>query len=411
MIRAGYGIFYDAGASQVSAATGFANGATPGGGTDYTSVTQGVKSDTPAVTLADVFPAEITIPKGEFKVSTGAGQGYFGDDEYYTLYYSDQKSVTLPYYQRYILDVQQTITPQTSITLSYIGAQGRKGTNMSNINLPPYQTGWPTENAYNAARPNNKGRFGDIYVERHNLNSFYNAWIVSFQHRFSHNYELTCNYTLAKTVSDYPWINNLANNGAPGGGSGGFQYANVYNRGESSQSHRQRFVLSGTWSPVYGATWPVWSKSFLTGWKISGIETMESGDRLTVENESTTAADYAGPDTMNVSGNPSLSHGKKTFLHQFNTSVFSVPANGVRGNSGLGTVQGPGQNNVDLSLAKNFNIWRTLKANIRADAFNAFNHSQWTGAETENEYSGKQFGQATGAREARITQVSMKVSF
>jgi hypothetical protein len=411
VIRAGYGIFYDAGASQISASTGFANGATPGGGTDLTNVILGVASDTPALTIADTFPAEKVIPKGEFKVSTGAGQGYFGDGEYYTLYYSDQKSVPLPYYQRYILDVQQTITPQTSITVSYIGAQGRKGTNLSNINLPAYKTGWSTDNAFNAARPNNKGRFGDIYVQRPNLNSFYNAGVISFQHRFSNNYELNSNYTLAKTVSDYPVVNNLANNGAPGGGSGGFQYPNIRNRGESSQSHRQRFVMSGTWSPVYGATWPMWAKSSLTGWKISGIETLESGDRLTVTNGATSAGDYAGPEELNVSGSPNIGHGKKTFLHQFNTSAFTAPSNGVRGNSGLGTVQGPGQNNVDLSLAKNFNIWRTLKANIRADAFNVFNHSQWTGVDTESDNSGKEFGRVTGSREARITQVSMKISF
>jgi hypothetical protein len=411
VVRAGYGIFYDSGASQISAATGFANGATPGGGKDYTSVTKGVASDTPAWFLSDVFPAEATIAKGVFPVSTGAGEGYFGEGEWYTVYYQDQKSTALPYYQRYILDVQQTLSPQTSVTLSYIGAQGRKGTNLENINLPAYQTGWQTENAYNAARPNHSGRFGDIYVQRGNLNSFYNAGIITFQHRFSHNYEFLTNYTLAKTVSDYPWINNLSNNGAPGGGSGGFQYANVRDRGETSTSHRQRFVMSGTWSPVYGATWPVWMKAGATGWRISGIATLESGDRITAENATTTASDYAGPDQLVVSHDPNLSHGKKDFLHQFDATAFTAPPNGVRGNSGLGTIQGPGQNNVDLSLAKTYKFHELVDMNLRVDAFNVFNHSQWTGAQTANDYSGEQFGQATGAREARITQVSMKVSF
>jgi hypothetical protein len=411
VIRAGYGIFYDSGASQISNATGFANGGTPGGGLDVTNTLLGYPSDTPAVTMDMIFPAEPVIPKGEYGVSTGAGQGYFGDGWWSTVYYQDQKSTTLPYYQRYVLDVQHSLNPQTSVTVSYSGSQGRKGTNYTNINLPAYQTGWPGEDAFNAARPNNIGRFGDIYVQRGNLNSFYNAGIVSFQHRFSNEYQFLSNYTFGKTISDFPYVNNLSYNGAPGGGSGGFQYPNVRDRGETSGSHHQRFVMSGIWSPNYGAKWPAWSKIVLTGWRLSGILTLESGDMLTVQNWDTSADDYAGPDQLNVKGNPNLSHGNKTFLNQFNTAAFSSPAEGTRGNSGLGTIHGPGQNNVDLSLSKTFKIWESISANIRVDAYNAFNHTQWTGAETTNMYSGQQFGQATGAREARITQISMKVSF
>lgn len=411
VLRAGYGLFYDAGASQISTMTGFANGASPGGGLDITNTTLGYPSDTPAVTMDMIFPAEPVIPKGNYPVSTGAGQGYFGDGQWYTLYYQDQKSVPLPYYQRFVVDLQQTLSPQTSFTFSYIGSQGRKGSNLQNINLPAYQTGWPDQSTFNAARPNNAGRFGDIYVQRPNLNSFYNAAVVSFKHRMSHGYEVTSNYTWGKTVSDFPYINNESYNGALGGGSGGFQYPNVRNRGESSASHRQRFVMSGIWSPVYGAKWPEWSKIALTGWRFSGIETLESGDRLTAQDWSTSASDFAGPDQLMVSGNPNLGHGSKSFLNQFNTTVFTAPPNGIRGNSGLGTIQGPGQNNFDLSLAKAFKIWESLSANFRVDAFNAFNHTQWTGAQTANLYSGEEFGQATGSREPRITQISLKISF
>jgi len=49
---------------------------------------------------------------------------------------------------------------------------------------------------------------------------------------------------------------------------------------------------------------------------------------------------------------------------------------------------------------------------MRADAFNAFNHSQWNGVETSGPSNyGIPFGGVTGAREARITQVSLKLSF
>ena len=171
----------------------------------------------------------------------------------------------------------------------------------------------------------------------------------------------------------------------------------------------------------------------LTGWRISGIGTLESGDALTVENGGpgtacpasdagtsicpagygSSAQDGAGFDELNISGNPNIGHFKKTFFRQFDTSKFSVPPMNVRGNSGLGTVRGPGQNNLDLSLAKTFPIFETLHLEFRADAFNALNHTQWTGVNTTYPSGSTQypFGQVNGAREARIGQVGAKLVF
>jgi hypothetical protein len=160
---------------------------------------------------------------------------------------------------------------------------------------------------------------------------------------------------------------------------------------------------------------------------------MESGDALTVTNggpgtpcpatdEGTgicptgygsSAEDGAGFDELNMSGDPNIGHFSKTPLRQFDTSKFSVPAMGVRGNSGLGTVRGPGQNNVDLSLAKTFPIYEGLHLEFRADAFNALNHSQWTGINTTYPSGSSQFpfGMVSGAREGRIGQVAAKLVF
>jgi hypothetical protein len=416
VVRVGYGIFYDAGATQISGAVGNALNGTPGYfiGSEISNVTEGVPSDTPALGLGNIFQAAPSLQPGEYPVSTGKGQGYFGDGVEQAIYYFDQKSTPLPYYQRFLVDVQRQVSSNDTVTLSYVGAQGRKGSNYVNMNLPAYQTGWPTINAFDAARPNNAGRFSDIYVQRSNLNSHYNALIVQYQHAFQHGVQFLSNYTFGKTVSDYPVVNVLGANGQ--GGYNGFQYPNIFNRGESTLSHRHRFVYSGIWQPAYGNTWSPWARVPLTGWRISGIGTIESGDALTVQNVQTSANDYAGFDELFVSGNPNLPHGNKSLTQQFNTSAFSAPPNGIRGNSGLGTVRGPGQNNVDLSLAKVFPIER-FHLEFRADAFNAFNHTQWTGAQTTypfasvGNYGNIPFGSATGAREARIMQVALKLQF
>jgi Carboxypeptidase regulatory-like domain len=439
VIRAGYGLFYDAGASQATNNVGTAiYGTSAAVNYSVNNTTLGQPTDTPFLNLSNIFPAPVSTTLGSFPVPTGKGEGYLGDGQLAGITYYDQKSTPLPYIQRMLLDVQRQVGTHDVVTLSYAGAQGRKGQNQTNINLPPYATGWTFgggngDPTYDAARPNAAGRFGDIYVVRPRLNSFYNALLVQYRHDFSDGFQVTSNYSWSKTVGDYPWFNALAGNGAPGGGIGGLQYSNLDSRGESNQSHRHRFLFSGTWTPQYGRAWPRWVKLPLTDWRLAGILTLESGEALTVQNAGpgtpcpssdagtsicptgfgSSAQDGAGFDELLVSGNPNLSHGDKTFSRQFDTSKFSVPAMNVRGNSGFGTVRGPGQNRVDLSLAKTFPLYENLHLEFRGDAFNVFNHTNWSGVNTTYPSGSGQFpfGQVNGAFEARIIQVAVKVVF
>lgn len=436
VVRAAYGIFYLDGASQIS---NYLNSAQIGA-SSYTvnNQTLGAPPDTPVMNLETTLPQPLTAPVGSFPVSTGVGQGYLGDSALTPITYLDQQSNSVPYYQRMMLDVQQSLGSHDTFTIGYAGVQGRKGLNQIDQNLPAYQTGWiygggAGDPTFNAARPNNSGRFSDINVYRNNINSHYNAFIVQYRHQFSRGFEINSNYTWSKNVSDYPIVNTLAANGTPGGGVYGFVYPNLRSRGESTQSHPQRFVFSSIWEPKYGGAWSNWAKLPLTGWRLSGIVTMESGDSLTVENGGpgtpcpatdagtsicptgygSSAQDGAGFDELNVNGNPNIGHFQKTPLRQFNTAAFSVPAMNVRGNSGFGTVRGPGQNNLDLSLAKTFPVHDRLHLDLRVDAFNALNHTQWTSVNTTYPSTNAQFpfGMVSSAREARIGQIAAKLVF
>ena len=453
VIRAGYGIFFDAGASQ--AATQFTGQSPTGSGTTSGSInlqvsntTQGISPDLPNLTLADIFPPYVHQTLGNYPVAEGSGVGYFGNGAWYDgLQWGiwDQKSELMPYYQRMSLDLQQQVGGRDVIVLSYVGMQGRRGSNEENINLPPYRTGWqggggPTDPAFNAARPNHSGRWADLYMWRPENNSYYNAAIVEYTHDFSHGMQITSNYTFGKTVSDYPsGTNSLAGSSGAGVGSG-FQYPSsagpgLHNRGEATLSHRHRFVFSGIWAPQYGEAWSKLPRYWLTGWQMTGIFTLESGDRNTVYNGGpgrcdgaicgTSAEDGAGFDELFVSGSPNLSAWKKSANRQFDTSKFSVPPMGVRGNSGLGTIQGPGQDNLDFSLAKIFPILENVKLSLRADFFNALNHTQWMGVNTTYPSGDPNhpFGRVStantswntqymgGSREARIGQVEAKLVF
>jgi len=55
-----------------------------------------------------------------------------------------------------------------------------------------------------------------------------------------------------------------------------------------------------------------------------------------------------------------------------------MPAPGTFGNVARGSLRGPGLVNVDMSLFKKFTISEKLNLQFRAEAFNLFNHANFS---------------------------------
>ena len=126
-------------------------------------------------------------------------------------------------------------------------------------------------------------------------------------------------------------------------------------------------------------------------------------------------------------GAPNLDSGKRTILSFFNTGAFALQAPGTFGNSARNNVRGPGINNFDFSLFKNFALPRFIgkngegpKLQFRGEFFNVFNHTQFSGINTTfvpaQDVAGSPvsqsspFGSVTGVRAARI-QLALKLIF
>lgn len=58
-----------------------------------------------------------------------------------------------------------------------------------------------------------------------------------------------------------------------------------------------------------------------------------------------------------------------------NPDAFRAPAPGSNGNTGRNVFRGPGFWNFDLSIARTFTVREKMRIELRADAFNAFNHA------------------------------------
>jgi len=408
VVRAGYGLYYNSGASQISnVLSGALYGGVPGG-----FVGDEIDNSTPQeAAAAPVFPASPSVPLGTFPVSTGPGQGYYGDGAYQTLFYADRnQSFRTPYIHRYLLDIQKELSSNSALTVSYIGAEGRNGWYFYDENAAPYQTGWASIDAYNAARPFNSGRFGDIYLQRAGLNSNYNAGIIKFTRQMSHGLQILTHYTYSKTLGDRGIVGQ-------GTQDTGYNYPQsiIRSYGEETFSHRNRLLFQTNYEPKYAQRLPSYLRPALGDWHISAIATWESGDALTVYNgagnQANDYAAYNGLGNLDMLHNPNFSHGKRTFAEYFDTSAFVVPPNNVQGTASPGVVRGPGQNNWDIAFGKNINFHERLHAELRADMYNAFNHTQWNAVSTQlNGYTGP-FGEVTGSREGRIIQLAAKIAF
>jgi hypothetical protein len=101
----------------------------------------------------------------------------------------------------------------------------------------------------------------------------------------------------------------------------------------------------------------------------------------------------------------------------FDTSMVRRPATGDYGNASRNAIRGPGINNWDLTVFKNFPIHGRASMQVRWEVYNLFNHPQYLDFDRTARFDAQgnqvnpRFGQVISARPARIMQGSLRFSF
>jgi len=336
-----------------------------------------------------------------------------------------------PYSQQYSLDAQQQLTPSLLFDLGYYGAHDTHLVGYTDINaLAPGQAKaagiLPAGGFASAAQTalSNQIRrykgYAGMYAVEPIYNSNYNSLQLSVKKRFRGKSEITGAYT---------WQRNLSN-GPIGDRSSAPQ--NVYNikaeYGRAAYDRNQFASIDFVWDLPWFHEQKGLVARVVGGWEISGIVALDSGLPVTVTasqggiayGTTTTFTDVAGlaingsspasfrPDLIS---NPQSGSGLKTKTKWFNTSAFAVPS-AVLGNPGdekRGSVTQPGYDREDLGLFRNFRIFKESVFQLRGEAFNVLNHTNYNTANTT--FTSTTFGTVTGAREARILQIAGKLTF
>lgn len=73
-----------------------------------------------------------------------------------------------------------------------------------------------------------------------------------------------------------------------------------------------------------------------------------------------------------------------------------------------GSVIGRGYEDVDLSLFKNIAVWERPQSQLRLEAFNTLNHTNFSTISTTT--SATNYGQVTGTGAARVLQIAAKLT-
>jgi hypothetical protein len=261
----------------------------------------------------------------------------------------------------------QQLGKSYAITVSYVGS---KGTNLNlerNYNqlvngLRPYPT-------LSASSPIFPGKpLTNILVYESDGNSSYQAAWVDFKKNFSKGLQFDGYYSRSKSIDD----NSRNVQGLVLQDSNNIRG----DRGLSDFDARDRFVFSGIW----GIPWE--GNRFISGWQLSLIETLQSGNPLNFHT-SNTAFTGAGTLRPNVVGpvmtgyTPAYNGSATSIGYIENPGVFVNQGNAF-GNLGRNVVTGPGFSNLDIALMRNFKIHEHLNFQLRGDVYDIFNHPNFT---------------------------------
>ncbi len=316
------------------------------------------------------------------------------------------------YVQSWHLTVQREIAKDLVIDIAYVG-------NRSN--------GLMILGDYNQARPNAPGENLPL-IQRRPISGFdyiqisygggfasYHALQTKIEKRYSAGVYLLNSFTWSKAID-----NASGHLEAFNGDNSRVNFRNVSaEKGLGAYDQPLNNTTSVVWELPYGrgrrwgSSIPAVLDAVLGGWRLTGINTMSSGQPVNIT--------YSPASVGQVSGAPSyrpvylggdIYTTEKSASRYFNQAAFAIPSSSDPfGNLGRNVGRTEAIFNVDLGLHKEFPLWwEEGRLQFRSEFFNLFNTTN-LGAPAQN-VSNANFGTITGlSSPARQIQFALKLVF
>lgn len=296
------------------------------------------------------------------------------------------------------VNVQRELMRDTSLEVGYLGTRG--------VNL--ILNTW--ENRFDpliGGRP--VPSVGLVRYIQWRGESSYHAFQASLRRRFSNNLMADVNY-------GYSHLIDIAGGAEMARATNQIQdYANLRaSRGDGDTDVRHRFVSSALYELPF-SDWLGRPSRLWDGWLIGAIVNLQSGQPLNLTTGRDTGERIAGvqrPDY--VGGATRLDPADPASSPVLNRDAYAFPAvdpsTGLAfGDVGRNTERLFGSATLDLSIMKRTRIQGNHTIEVRAEIFNALNHTNFASIDTN--LSSPRFGLATSAGPARSVQLALRYSF
>ena len=210
-------------------------------------------------------------------------------------------------------------------------------------------------------------------------NAAYNGLLLSLQHRLSHGFSVSTNFTWSHCLDDGEVGQDITNafqnpnDRKADWGNCATNESRIYNLSTVAETPR----LSNHMVDV-----------LLGHWSASGIFTAHTGQYVTPLEGSDVSLTGVGADHMNLVGNPFVAGPVaanptcvaptvvKTVAHWYNPCGYASIAPGTYGNAKRNSLLMPGNWNLDAAVWRSFPLPEKVVMDFRFEAFNALNHTE-----------------------------------
>jgi len=323
VVRAGGGIFYDLGVGAAANLT-----------SSFPNNVQNILSGTP-IPIGDPTPFLPVI--SELPPFPGIVNAI-------------SPNLKLPRSYQWNVAIEKSFSDTRAVTLTYVGQVGGDLLRTEGLGTP------------------NPDFLGTFFLTNNSAASNYNALQLQYRQPMSHGVQALFNYTYSHS------IDNASNDTVD------FVSHTVISaqNDRASSDFDVRHSFSGAISIAIPA--PSRAKGFaplLRNWSTDVVVVARSG--FPFNGSIATPVDGSAPRADRIPGEPvwifgsNLPGGKA-----LNPNAFAVPLPGVQGTEGRNDISGFGLTQVDVSLARQFLLTERLHLQFRTDAFNLFNHPNFT---------------------------------
>jgi Carboxypeptidase regulatory-like domain/TonB dependent receptor len=302
------------------------------------------------------------------------------------------------YNQAWNLTIQRQLTANFALTVGYVGSHAvHLPRSIEDANEVPFSLVtfssdghllFPTKGPIQKINSN----FARIATTVWDDSASYHSLVVDFNKRFSRSFRMGAAYTWSKSI-DFG-SNTFSDNQETNTSGNPYAFFIPIQKGPADFDIAHRFVVNYTWDIPTPSSFSGASRALLGGWELGGVFTAQTGPpfSVTLSNDQARTGDSrtkstSGGQRPNFNAIPgctpnAINPGNPD--NYIKLQCFSYPALGQLGNLGRNTLRGPGLQDFDFSIFKNWPLLeKRLNLQFRTEVFNIFNRPNFQMPKTQ----------------------------